>query len=67
MHKNKMIDLDGEISLPCEAGKKKISFGGRQLGLMHAHCFSLNTEAKQHFAKISLPGVKKQIISSVAT
>lgn len=33
---------------------------GQVIGFVHAHCFSLNTEAKQHFARIFLPGVKSK-------
>lgn len=37
------------------------------MGWIHTHCFSLNTEAKQHFARFFSSRAKKEIISSVAT
>lgn len=49
------------VSLPYS-----VRWGGRNLvwgqviGFENAHCFSLNTEAKQHFARIFLPGVKSK-------
>lgn len=60
MHRNKRIDLGGEISLPCEAGKirKKQNqvVWGQVIGLDVAHGFSslfqFEYQGKQHFARL---------------
>lgn len=62
-----MVVLDVEIYLPCEAGEKehKRARLGASNGVGYTRCFSLSTEAKQHFARLLSSRGNQENMSSV--